>query len=71
MKRNKKKEQPTKKPLPQPRDPLFDIHQAASMTECTGALPAQIETGEQGQAISAMESIHTIQPPDGEKPRRR
>ena len=34
------------------------------MTECTGALPAQIETGEEGQAISALESIHVILPPD-------
>ena len=64
MKRNKKKKQPPKEPFPQPRDPLFDIQQAASMTECTGALPAQIETGEQGRAISALESIHVILPPE-------
>ncbi len=44
------------------RDPIFDIEQVASATECTGILPAQIETAEQGESISRLQSIHTIAP---------
>ena len=43
-------------------DPLFDIQQVASATECTGILPAQVETGPEGEAVSSLESIHPIQP---------
>ena len=48
-----------------PFDTLFDIEQAASMTECTGILPFQIQTEEEGESVSALESIHPIQPPAG------
>ena len=33
------------------------------MTECTGILPAQIETGEEGEAISALEGVFPVLPP--------
>ena len=39
-------------------DPLFDIQQAASMTECTGILPAQVETQEEKKNIAALAAIH-------------
>jgi len=55
----RKKETPRTNPS---RDPLFDVTQVASFTECTGILPAQIETAEQGEDISQLESIHPIQP---------
>lgn len=55
----RKKEVPRKNPS---RDPIFDVTQVASATECTGILPAQIETAEQGEDISRLESIHPIQP---------
>ena len=51
---------PTK---PVPDDPLFNIQQAASMTECTGILPAQVQTEDEGENIAALESIHPIRPP--------
>ena len=39
-------------------DPLFDIRQAASMTECTGILPAQIETPDEKRNIAELGAIH-------------
>ena len=44
-------------------DPLFDIQQAASMTECTGILPAQTETREERRNIAEIGAIH---PPENE-----
>ncbi len=44
------------------KDPIFDIQQAASMTECTGILPAQIGTDEEAESIADLESIHPVQP---------
>ena len=49
------------------RDPLFDIQQAASVTECTGVLPAQVETKAQADAVSRLESIHSASPPKKKK----
>ena len=43
-------------------DPLFDIQQAASMTECTGILPAQIGTEDEAENIAALQSVHPVQP---------
>ena len=43
-------------------DPLFDVEQAASATECTGLMPAQIQTAEQGENLAELESIHRIKP---------
>ena len=40
-------------------DPLFTIRQAASMTECTGILPAQVETPEEKRNIAALGAIHS------------
>ena len=39
-------------------DPLFNIRQAASMTECTGILPAQTETPEERRTVAALGAIH-------------
>ncbi len=39
-------------------DPVFDIQQAASMTECTGILPAQVETKEEQRSIANLGAIH-------------
>ncbi len=44
-------------------DPLFGAQQAASMTECTGILPAQVETPEEQRAIAALGAIH---PPEND-----
>ena len=43
-------------------DPLFDIQQAASMTECTGILPAQIGTEDEAENIAALQSVHPVRP---------
>ena len=51
---------PRNEPITTP--PVRDIEDLASFTECTGILPAQIETAEQGEDISQLESIHPIQP---------
>ena len=52
-----------KHPLrPAEDDPFYDIQQAASMTECTGILPAQIGTDEEAESIAALESVHPVQP---------
>ena len=55
----RKKETPRHNPS---RDPLFDPEQVASATECTGILPAQIETAEQGESISQLQSIYAVAP---------
>lgn len=47
--------------------PLFDIAQAASAAECTGLLPAQVETEEEGENVAALMNVFPIAPPDGEK----
>ena len=44
-------------------DPLFNIQQAASVTECTGILPAQTETREERRNIAALGAIH---PPEND-----
>lgn len=54
--------QPEKPLRPPEDDPLFDIQQAASMTECTGLLPAQIASEDEGESIAALEGIHPILP---------
>ena len=48
-----------RKRLVQPEDdPLFDVRQAASMTECTGILPFQVETPEERQSVADLGAIH-------------
>ena len=43
----------------QPKDdPLFGVQQAASMTECTGILPAQPETPEERRTVAELGAIH-------------
>lgn len=54
-----KKEEPKKNPS---RDPVFDVENVVSATECTGLLPAQIQSAEEGENISSLEGIHPIQP---------
>ncbi len=43
--------------------------QAASMTECTGILPAQIETDDEGESIAALQSIPPVIAPHGKDKR--
>ena len=45
-----------------PDDPLFDLDQVASCTECTGLLAAQVEQEDQGENIAALQGIHRIRP---------
>ncbi len=51
------------KPDASENDPLFNIQQAASMTECTGILTAQTETPDERRNIAALAAIH---PPDND-----
>ena len=51
------------KPDTSANDPLFDIRQAASMTECTGILPAQVERPEEQRSIANLGAIH---PPEND-----
>ena len=44
-------------------DPLFDIRQTASMTECTGILPAQVESTEEQRNVASLGAIH---PPEND-----
>ena len=44
-------------------DPLFRVQQAASMTECTGLLPAQTETADERRNIADLGAIH---PPEND-----
>jgi len=46
------------KPDTPARDPLFQIQQAASMTECTGILPAQPATPDEKRNIAELGAIH-------------
>ncbi len=39
-------------------DPLFTIQQAASVTECTGILPAQPATPDEKRNIAELGAIH-------------
>ncbi len=39
-------------------DPLFNIQQTASMTECTGILPAQPETPDERRNIAELGAVH-------------
>ncbi|MBE5771764.1 MAG: hypothetical protein IJE17_10860 [Clostridia bacterium] len=54
-----KKEEPRKNPS---HDPMRDVENVVSATECTGLLPAQIQSEEEGEALSSLEGIHRIQP---------
>ena len=51
------------KPDTPAHDPLFDIQQAASMTECTGILPTQVESPEEQRHIADLGAIH---PPEND-----
>ncbi len=62
MSQRKKKKTP-KNPS---RDPVFDAANVASAAECTGLLTAQIQTPQEGEALSAPEAIHPIRT-DGEE----
>ena len=43
-------------------DAFNDAEQVVSATECTGLMPAQIETGEQGEQLASLQNIPPIQP---------
>lgn len=44
-------------------DSFLDLNQAASATECTGILAAQVQNEDEAESISSLEGIHTIRPP--------
>ncbi len=46
---------------------FYNLDQAASATECTGILAAQVQSEEEAESISALEGIHTIRPPRNER----
>lgn len=50
-----KKEEQKKNPS---RDPIFKAQEVTSATDCTGLMPAQIETDAEGEALSELEGIH-------------
>ena len=55
------------KPVRQPKEEkeentFFDLDKAASATECTGILAAQVQNVDEAESISALEGIHTIKP---------
>lgn len=58
MKRNKRE----KTGMPS-AGPGGGLSQAASMTECTGILPAQIESAQEGEAVAALQNIPPVKPP--------
>ena len=58
----KKKKPPRGAGFPPPDDALFDVQQAASMTECTGILPAQIATEAEGESIASLMDIPPARP---------
>lgn len=41
-----------------------DTMRAASMTECTGILPAQVQTDDQAENVAELENIFPPLPPD-------
>lgn len=43
-------------------DAFSDTEQVVSATECTGLMPAQIETGEQGEQLASLQNIPPIRP---------
>ena len=49
------------------RDPVFQVSEVASATECTGLMPAQIQTEEQGEQLAFLQGIH----PMGSRPDKR
>ena len=64
----KKKKSGGRSAYPLMNDPLLDLQQAASMTECTGILPAQIATADEGEHIASLMDIPPVRPADsGEK----
>lgn len=43
-------------------DPFCDREHTVSASECTGLMPAQIQTEEQGDALASLQDIFPIQP---------
>jgi len=41
-------------------DPIFQAQEVSSATECTGLMPAQIETEDEGRNLAEMQAIHPI-----------
>lgn len=51
------------------RDPIFKAQEVSSATECTGLMPAQIETDAEGENLADLEAIHPpAAPKDGKDP---
>ena len=39
-----------------------ELNAVASATECTGILPAQIQSEDEGENVAHLQAIHTIRP---------
>ncbi|MBQ4074951.1 MAG: hypothetical protein IJD39_07110 [Clostridia bacterium] len=59
-----KKEEQKKNPS---RDPIFKAQEVSSATECTGLMPAQIETDEEGMDLADLGAIHPPAAPRDKK----
>ena len=46
---------------------FYNLDLAASATECTGALAAQVQSDDEAESISRLAGIHQIKPAEGEK----
>ncbi len=51
---------------PDQNEAFYDIQQAASATECTGMLAAQVQTEEEARNVSSLAGIHRIHAPHSE-----
>lgn len=44
------------------KDPFYDIEKIASATECTGLMPAQVESEEEAENYAQLYAIHPVKP---------
>jgi len=49
------------------RDPIFKAQEVSSATECTGLMPAQIETDAEGEELADLGAIHPPAAPRDKK----
>lgn len=49
------------------KDPFYDVEQVASITECTGLMPALPQDGQQEASYAALYAIHNARRRDARK----
>ena len=49
-------------PIEKKQDPFYDIEKIASATECTGLMPAQVESEEEAENYAQLYAIHPVKP---------